>query len=74
MTAATLVLLVKGLDLLVLGIEMAPAVRSAFQSITDSVRLMVEEDRDPTPAEWAQLDELRDQVHRSIQTAHRDRS
>ncbi len=72
MTAATLVLLVKGLDLLVLGIEMAPAIRSAFMDMTAAVRTMVEEGRDPTLTEWARLDELRDTVHRSIQDAHRD--
>ena len=70
MTAATLVLLVKGLDLLVLGIEMAPAIRSAFTDMTAAVRLMVEEGRDPTPVEWATLDTLRDTIHRQIQEAH----
>ena len=70
MTAATLILLVKGLDLLVLGIEMAPAIRSAFTDMTSAVRTMVEEGRDPTPAEWATLDTLRDTLHRQIQEAH----
>ena len=70
MTAATLILLVKGLDLLVLGIEMAPAIRSAFTDMTSAVRTMVEEGRDPTPAEWAMLDTLRDTLHRQIQEAH----
>ena len=71
MTAATLVLLVQGLDLLVLGIEMAPQIRAAFQDMTAAVRTMVEEDRDPTPAEWATLDTLRDTIHLKIQEAHR---
>ena len=71
MSPAALTLLLKGLDLLVLGIEMAPSIREAFSDVTSAVRNMVEEDRDPTQVEWAQLDTLRDTIHKSIQEAHR---
>ncbi len=67
MSPNALLLLLKGLDLLVLGIQAAPAVRRAFGDITLSVRGMVEEGRDPTPEEWAQLDKLRDTIHHQIQ-------
>ena len=70
MSPASLALLLKGLDLLVLGIEMAPAIRAAFTDLTASVRVMVKEGRDPTPAEWATLDVLRDAIHQKIQEAH----
>ena len=71
MSPAALTLLLKGLDLLVLGIEMAPAIREAFSGITRAVQIMVSENRDPTPEEWARLDTLRDTIHRQIQEAHR---
>ena len=68
---SALLLLLKALDLLVLGIEMAPAIREAFSDVTAAVKAMTEEGRDPTPAEWARLDTLRDTIHRQIQEAHR---
>ncbi|MEE9598176.1 MAG: hypothetical protein V3V96_15500 [Acidiferrobacterales bacterium] len=71
MNPAAFTLLLKGLDVLVLGIEMAPAIRALFQDITSSVRKMVAEERDPTLYEWTQLDKLRDEIHRQIQEAHR---
>ncbi len=70
MSTSAFLLLIKALDLLVLGIEMAPAIREAFMGVTLSVRNMVEQGRDPTSFEWAQLDELRDTIHRQIQEAH----
>lgn len=72
MTVATLTLLLKGLDLVMLGIEMSPQIRAAFQDVTKAVQVMLDEGRDPTDAEWAQLDTLRDTVHRQIQEAHHD--
>lgn len=69
MNVATLILLLKGLDMLVLGIEMAPMVRVAFMNITASVRSMIDEGRDPTAGEWADLDILRDALHVAIQEA-----
>ena len=70
MSPASLALLLRGLDLLVLGIEMAPAIREAFTDVTAAVKKMAEEGRDPTPEEWARLDTLRDTIHRQIQEAH----
>ncbi len=69
MSPGALVVLLRGLDLLVLGLEMAPAIRAAFSTVTRDVEIMLEEDRDPTPEEWARLDELRNTIHRSIQEA-----
>ena len=69
MSPTAITLLIKGLDILVPGrgrrrrrrLTMAPAVREAFSDVTAGVRLMIEEDnRDPTPEEWATLDKLRD--------------
>ena len=70
MNPSAFLLLIKALDLLVLGIEMAPAIRGAFMDVTLAVRRMAEEGRDPTPEEWAQLDTLRDTIHWKIQEAH----
>jgi hypothetical protein len=70
MNPTTLTLLLRGLDLLVLGIEVAPEIRNTFTTITEDVSNMLAEGRVPTPAEWARLDTLRDQVHQRIKEAH----
>ena len=67
MTPASLSLLLKGLDLLVLGLNVAPEVMRAFKNITANVQLMVNQGRDPTPDEWRLIDNLRDEIHREIQ-------
>ncbi len=69
MSPGALTLLLKSLDLLVLGITMTPNIRAAFVDVTASVQIMVTEGREPTAAEWAKLDTLRDSIHRKIQEA-----
>lgn len=69
MSASALILLLKAIDLVTMGITLAPAVREAFSKITVSVRLMVAERRDPTIEEWDKLDTLRDTIHEAIQEA-----
>ena len=71
MSTAALTLLLKSLDLLVLGLEVAPNIRTAFADVTASVQLMINEGRDPTPVEWAKLDELRNTIHFQIQVGHK---
>lgn len=70
MNTSPLILLLRGLDILVLGIEMAPAIRAAFQDLTAVVAVMVSKGRDPTADEWGKLDTLQDAVHAAIQEAH----
>lgn len=71
MNTSALLLLIKALDLLVMGLTVAPNVVNMFQEIISDVQVMIREGRDPTPAEWASLDLLRDEVHRTIQEAHK---
>ena len=67
MTQAAMLLLLRTLDLLVIGIEMSPLILATFRQITASVTLMVVENRNPSPDEWRQLDQLRDLIHEKIQ-------
>lgn len=69
MNPAMLTLLIKSLDLLVLGINMSSHIRAAFMTITASVQVMINEGRDPTVEEWTNLDYLRDMLHETIQRA-----
>ena len=70
MSAGVLTLLLKALDLALLGIQFTPAIRLLFVDITTSVKLMVAKERDPTAEEWELLDALRDTIHKAIQEAH----
>ena len=72
MTPTTAVFLLKGLDLLILGLEMAPHIRVAFANVTVMVETMVTEERDPTTTEWAELTKLSSALHERIQEAHPD--
>ena len=67
MNASAALMLLKGIDLLMLSIEVAPNIRLAFAGVSDAMKVIVSEGRDPNSYEWAKLDELRDQVHLAIQ-------
>lgn len=67
MTQTQALLLLKLLDVLGAGIQAAPAVIDRFHRSRDLVERLIREDRDPTEAEWAELDQeiasLRDALH-----------
>ena len=52
-----LLLILKLIDTLAMGVEMAIDVRARYDAVSAKVRKMVEEDRDPTPEEWALIDQ-----------------
>ncbi len=45
----------KILDLLLLGVQMAPAVAAKMQALRGEMQVFIDEDRDPTPDEWKAL-------------------
>lgn len=57
MTGATLLLLVKIIDGAMFAIEHAPKMISAWRSHLGLVRTLIHEQREPTDAEWASVDE-----------------
>ncbi len=67
MTPVAAMLLLRGLDLLLLGIEVAPDVAKAFGEISSDLKKIILERRDPTDEEFAKLMALADAVHQKIQ-------
>jgi len=72
MTAAQAALLLRGIDLLILGITVAPQIKAAFSSITDELQVMIDEGRDPSPEEMEAIFTRARSVHGQIQAAHRE--
>lgn len=56
MPASTVLLILKLIDLVALGAQMAPAILARVTAASDKIKIMVKEERDPTDAEWAELD------------------
>lgn len=48
--------LLKLLDIVALGARLAPDILVEYRSLSEAVKKMLDEGRDPTPAEWADLD------------------
>ena len=48
--------ILKLVDLVALGAGLAPDILARYREVSASVKAMVEEGRDPTPREWAELD------------------
>ncbi len=48
---------------------LAPGIMARYRDISARIRVMVEEGRDPTPDEWADLDAETDDLFRQIQDA-----
>lgn len=57
------------IDLIALGATLAPGIMARYRDISARIRVMVEEGRDPTPDEWADLDAETDDLFRQIQDA-----
>lgn len=62
MTATTALMVIRLLDILALGMQHAPAIMSRYSALRDKVKSMVEEGRDPTPEERAELDAETDEI------------
>ncbi len=67
MSPKTSLLILRLLDLIALGASLAPEIMARYRDISAKVRTMVEEDRDPTPEEWGELDAETEDLFRRIQ-------
>ena len=56
MAPSTALLVLRLVDLLAMGVQLAPEIRARFDDASARVKRMVEEGRDPTPEEWAEID------------------
>jgi hypothetical protein len=56
MSPSSALLIIRLIDLLALGMTVAPEIMARYSALRDKVRQMVEEGRDPTPEEWAAMD------------------
>jgi len=56
MDVATATLILRLVELVAFGLTHAPEVMLEVQALADEIRTMVDEDRNPTPEEWAALD------------------
>lgn len=57
MNASTVLLMIRAIDLLSMGIEHGISIKAEIDATTKLIKTMIAEDRDPTPDEWADLDE-----------------
>lgn len=55
MSAATMLTVLKLVDLVATAAVMLPEIRARYDALSALVKTMVEEGRDPTPEEWAAL-------------------
>ncbi len=69
MNPRTAQLILRLLDMIALGASLAPEIMARYRDTSAKVRTMVEEGRDPTPDEWADLDAETDDLFRQIQDA-----
>ncbi|NIT36969.1 MAG: hypothetical protein GTN49_10810 [candidate division Zixibacteria bacterium] len=56
MTQATVLLLLKVIDGALFAMEHAPALMAKWRGHISKIKKMIEENRDPTPEEWAEVD------------------
>jgi len=70
MSTATIVTMIfRALDIIVDVINMAPKAKAQYASVSALVRQMGNENRDPTPEEWAALDAVTEDNHNRIQNS-----
>ena len=55
--------------MIALGASLAPEIMARYRDTSAKVRTMVEEGRDPSPEEWAELDAETEDLFRKIQNA-----
>ncbi len=67
MTASQLMMLVRIMDLLAFMLTKYPEIKAQYHVLTGKLQLMVKEDRDPTPEEWAELEATTDSLHARLQ-------
>ena len=70
MGPGTIMMIVKLLEVMSLGLTVGPQIAGQIKGNLSKLRTMVEEGRDPTPEEWAEIDKdiesLRSALHKPI--------
>ena len=70
MDPATILLLTNLIDLIASAIELAPEVNARKEKYLSMIRIMVEEGREPSDAEWAELlddsDDVTEELRRVV--------
>ncbi len=56
MNPQTALMILRMVDLLAAGLQLAPEIRARYAATSAKVKKMVTEGREPTPEEWAALD------------------
>lgn len=69
MSSAVLKLLVNHLDLISLGLTAIPELVSAISANRKLLGNIINEGREPTPEEFAEIDKLIDDLHNQLQTS-----
>jgi len=67
MSDNTMLLVLRMIDLLALGVGLAPEIRTRFDETNGRIRALVAEGRDPTPEEWSALDAETEDLFRRLQ-------
>ncbi len=65
----TILLLIKLIDLVATGLALIPEVRARYEEGSAKLRAILEEGREPTPAEFAELLAETDQLTQAIRDA-----
>ena len=67
MSETTLLLILRILDLLALGLKLAPELQARYNRLTGRLKLMVQEGRNPTEQEFAEILDETDDLSKRIQ-------
>ena len=67
MNKATVLLILRLIEALAMGARLAPEIKARFDEINARLRRMVEEGRDPSVAEWIELNTETSALFRQIQ-------
>jgi len=66
MSPATVALILKAMDLVAMGVTMVPEMKARYDEVTAKLKEMANEGRDPTDAEWKELNDKLDSALGSL--------
>tara|TARA_Y100000310_G_scaffold329679_1_gene399980 strand:+ start:2603 stop:2812 length:210 start_codon:yes stop_codon:yes gene_type:complete len=69
MNASTALLIIKLIDVAIVAATAGPQIMARFRHLSDNAKKIISEGRDPTDAEWADLDALADEIAARIEQA-----
>lgn len=69
MSRATVMLILNLVDLAAVGLKAIPELKREYDWLRGKLQIFIDEDRDPTAEEWAELHSRADKAHQRIQEA-----